>query len=197
MGIKKKLGINTPKAVLLAVQIILTLFLLAVSIYLLVFVSINNLGGWMIASYVQITISALALLMYFAIGHRKGKMAYYLAILPFLGAVFVNILLPQRNTFQIAILTVLYGLVIAFMIRQENIRFTFWMSLLMVAVSLTFSIYSAITANVSFLGDIGSHWFTYMAMYVSIFVPTVMSFTLALIYNIKATRELTEQEKKD
>ncbi len=83
MGIKKKLGINTPKAVLLAVQIILTLFLLAVSIYLLVFVPISNRGGWMIVSYVQITISALALLMYFAIGHRKGKPAYYLAILPF------------------------------------------------------------------------------------------------------------------
>ncbi len=110
---------------------------------------------------------------------------------------FVIILLPQRNTFQIAILAVLYGLVIAFMLRQENIRFTFWMSLLMVAVSLAFSINSAITANVSFLGDISSRWFAYMAMYVSIFVPTAMSFTLALIYNIKATRELTKQKMKD
>lgn len=188
MGIREKLGIKTPQLVLLVIQIVLTVLLLAVAVYLLVFVSANQLGGWMIASYIQITISVLALILYFIVGHRKGKAAYYLAILPFLGAIFVNILLPQRSAFQIGVLTVLFGLVVAFLLRQEDKRFTFVVSLAMVAVALTFSIYSAITANVSFLGDIGAHWFTYLAMYASIFVPTVMTVTLALIYNVKVTR---------
>lgn len=188
MGIREKLGIKTPQLVLLAIQIVLTVLLLVVAVYLLVFVSANQLGGWMIASYIQITISVLALILYFLVGHRKGKAAYYLAILPFLGAIFVNILLPQRSAFQIGVLTVLFGLVVAFLLRQEDKRFTFVVSLAMVAVALTFSIYSAVTANVSFLGDIGAHWFTYLAMYASIFVPTVMTVTLALIYNVKVTR---------
>ena len=188
MGIREKLGIKTSQLVLLAVQIVLTVLLLVVAVYLLIFVSVNQLGGWMIASYIQITISVLALVLYFIVGHRKGKVAYYLAILPFLGAIFVNILLPQRSAFQIGVLAILFGLVVAFLLRQEDKRFTFVVCLAMVAVALTFSIYSAITANVSFLGDIGAHWFTYLAMYASIFVPTVMTVTLALIYNVKVTR---------
>ena len=188
MGIREKLGIKTSQLVLLAIQIVLTVLLLVVAVYLLIFVSVNQLGGWMIASYIQITISVLALVLYFIVGHRKGKVAYYLAILPFLGAIFVNILLPQRSAFQIGVLAILFGLVVAFLLRQEDKRFTFVVCLAMVAVALTFSIYSAITANVSFLGDIGAHWFTYLAMYASIFVPTVMTVTLALIYNVKVTR---------
>ena len=188
MGIREKLGIKTSQLVLLAIQIVLTVLLLAVAVYLLIFVSANQLGGWMIASYIQITISVLALILYFIVGHRKGEVAYYLAILPFLGAIFVNILLPQRSAFQIGVLAILFGLVVAFLLRQEDKRFTFVVCLAMVAVALTFSIYSAITANVSFLGDIGAHWFTYLAMYASIFVPTVMTVTLALIYNVKVTR---------
>ena len=188
MGIREKLGIKTSQLVLLAVQIVLTVLLLVVAVYLLIFVSVNQLGGWMIASYIQITISVLALVLYFIVGHRKGKVAYYLAILPFLGAIFVNILLPQRSAFQIGVLAILFGLVVAFLLRQEDKRFTFVVCLAMVAVALTFSIYSAITANVSFLGDIGAHWFTYLAMYASLFVPSVMTVTLALIYNVKVTR---------
>lgn len=58
----------------------------------------------------------------------------------------------------------------------------------MVVVSLTFSIYSAITARLDFLGEMSAKWYTYLAMYLSIFIPTIMSGTLALTYNVRLTK---------
>lgn len=55
----------------------------------------------------------------------------------------------------------------------------------MVAVSLVFSIYSAITANVSFLGEVSQNRSRYLAMYLSIFVPVIMSGTFALTYSVR------------
>lgn len=189
MNTEEKFGIKKPKAILLFVQMLFIILLLAVSIYLLVFVSANNLGGWMIASYVFITLSVLSFIVYSCVGYKKKESAYLAAIVPFLGAIFVNILLPQRNTFQVALLVLLFALVAAFLLRQKDRRFTFVVSLLMMAASLTFSIYSSITARLDFLGNLGANGFTYFAMYASIFVPTVMSFTLALTYNVRVSRE--------
>ncbi|MBO5527999.1 MAG: hypothetical protein J6A47_01595, partial [Bacilli bacterium] len=162
--------------------------LLVISVYLLVFVASNNLGGWMIASYILIILSVLAIMGYGIIGYKKSDMAYLLAIVPFLGAVFVNILLPQRNTFQIAMLTLLFTLSFAFLLKQKDRKFTYIIGISMLAVSLTFSIYSAITANISFLGEVSDNWPTYVAMYLSIFVPTIMSTTILLTYNVRVTK---------
>ena len=189
MDTEKRLGIKKPKAIMLFVQMVLIIFLLVVSVYLLIFVISHKLGGWMISSYIFITLSVLALILYGVVGYKKGDMAYRLAILPFSAAVFVNVLLPGRETLQIALLTILFALTIAFLVKQENQRFTYAVGLLMVAISLTFSIYSAIKANVKFLGDISDNWMTYVAMYASIFIPVVMSFTFALTYNVRITRE--------
>jgi len=157
-------------------------------VYLLVFVASNNLGGWMIASYILITLSVLAIMGYGIIGYKKGDMAYLLAVVPFLGAVFVNILLPQRNAFQIATLTLLFTLSFAFLLKQKDRKFTYIIGISMLVVSLTFSIYSAITANISFLGEVSDNWPTYAAMYLSIFVPTIMSTTILLTYNVRVTK---------
>ena len=188
MDTEKRLGISKPKAIMLFVQMILTVALLVISVYLLVFVASNNLGGWMIASYILIILSVLAIMGYGIIGYKKSDMAYLLAIVPFLGAVFVNILLPQRNTFQIALLTLLFTLSFAFLLKQKDRKFTYIIGISMLAVSLTFSIYSAITANISFLGEVSDNWPTYVAMYLSIFVPTIMSTTILLTYNVRVTK---------
>lgn len=188
MDTEKRLGISKPKAIMLFVQMILTVALLVISVYLLVFVASNNLGGWMIASYILIILSVLAIMGYGIIGYKKSDMAYLLAIVPFLGAVFVNILLPQRNTFQIAMLTLLFTLSFAFLLKQKDRKFTYIIGISMLAVSLTFSIYSAITANISFLGEVSDNWPTYVAMYLSIFVPTIMSTTILLTYNVRVTK---------
>lgn len=184
----KKLGIRKDKAILLFVQMILSIILLVVSIYLLVFVGINHLGGWMISSYILITLSVLAIIVYGVIGYQKKEIAYILAIVPFLGAILVNILLPQRNAIQIALLTVLFALVSIFLAKQKDQKFNSVISILMVIVALAFSIYSAITARLDFLKEMSSGWYTYLAMYLSIFVPTIMSFTFALIYNVRISK---------
>ena len=167
---------------------ILIIILLATSIYLLVFTISNNLGGLMTVSYVFITISVLATICYGVIGYRKGDIAYLLSVAPFLIAIFVNILLPNRDTFQIAVLTILFALTSIFLIRQKDVKFTYIVSIMMVAASLTFSIYSSITANTQFLGDVSEHWPTYLAMYLSIFIPSIMSGTFALTYNVRTTK---------
>ena len=193
MDTLKKYGIKKDKAILLFVQMILTIILLIVSIYLLVFISVNNLGGWMIASYILITLSVLTIICYSIIGYKKGAVAYIIAIIPFLGAILVNILLPQRDSFQVAMLSILFALVSVFLVKQKDEKINYIVSILMCAVALTFSVYSAITARLDFLGQMSANWYTYLAMYLSIFIPTIMSGTLALTYNIKITKKDIEQ----
>ncbi len=189
MDTLKTLGIKKDKAIMLFVQMILSVILLAASIYLLVFISINDLGGWMISSYIFITLSVLAIMTYGIIGYKKKEFAYLLAIIPFLGAILVNILLPQRNAVQIALLTVLFALVSIFLVKQKDKKINSFVSILMVVVALAFSIYSSITAKLDFLGHMmSSGWYTYLAMYLSIFIPTIMSSTFALTYNVRITR---------
>ena len=188
MDTEKKYGIKKDKAILLFVQMILTIILLIVSIYLLVFISVNNLGGWMIASYILITLSVLAIICYSIVGYKKGLVAYIIAIIPFLGAILVNILLPQRDTFQVAVLSILFALTSIFMVKQKDEKFNYIVSCLMCAVALTFSVYSAITARLDFLGQMSANWYTYLAMYLSIFIPSIMSGTFALTYNIENTK---------
>lgn len=190
MDTEKRLGIKKSKAVMLFIQMILVIYLLIVSVYLLVFVSVNNLGGWMIASYIFISLSVLSIICYSIIGYKKGHIFYTLAIVPFIAAVFVNILLPNRNTLQIAFLAILFALSFAFLIKQHDFKFTSIISYLMVIVSLVFSIYSAITAKIDFLGELSKNWPTYVAMYTSIFVPVVMTVTFALTYNVRYNRKL-------
>jgi len=189
MNTEEKFGLKKQTALLLFLQMVLTVFILAVAVYLLIFVIANNLGGWMITSYIFITISVLAVACYSFIGYKKGEIAYFAAIIPYLVAIFVNILLPNRDTFQVGVLSVLFALASVFLASIKNKKLTRYISIAMVLVSLTFSIYSSVTANTQFLGEISSAWPTYVAMYSSIFVPTIMSGTFALISYVRSLKD--------
>jgi len=184
----EKFGLKKSRAVLLFVQMILTVIMLAGSIYLLVFVTSHGLGGWMIVSYIFITLSILSVIVYSVYGYKRGDAVYQLSILPFLVAVFINVLLPNRETLQVALLTLLFALTFGFLLRQKDRRFSGLISVLMVVVSLVFSIYSAAKADTQFLGDISSNWPTYVAMYLSIFIPSIMSGTFALTYRVRTAK---------
>lgn len=190
MDTEKKYGLKKPKAILLFVQMLLTIILLVVALYLLVYVSINGLGAWMITSYIFISLSVLAIFGYGIIGYKKGELIYLFSTIPYLVAIFINIMLPNRNAFQIGVLSILFALTFAFAIKQKDFKFNQIISILMVVTSLVFSIYSSITARVDFLGNISENWLTYVAMYLSIFVPTIMSGTFALTYNVRNTKAL-------
>lgn len=190
MDTEKKYNLKKSKAILLFVQMILTIFLFVASIYLLFFVIKNKLGGWMITSYIFITISIIAIIIYSVYGYKKTDAVYQVAILPFLLAIFVNIMLPNRETFQVGLLSLLLAFTFAFLLRQKDYKFTNIISIIMILIALVFSIYSAINANTQFLGDIKDNWPTYLAMYLSIFIPTIMSSTFALTYNVRYNRSI-------
>ena len=142
-----------------------------------------------ILSTIFVLLSFVALAVYGVIGYKKGDLAYSLSILPFLAAILVNTVLPGRSAPQIGLLAVLLMLSFAFLLRQEDTLFTRIMTYSMIAVSLCFSIFSAITANTEFLGPVdGSNVVTYIAMYYSIFTPVLISGTYALTYHIKLVR---------
>lgn len=189
MDTEKRFGLKKSKAIMLFIQMFLIIFLLAISIYLLIFVTKHKLGGWMISSYIFITLSILAIICYSIIGYKKGRFAYLLAIVPFLIAILINVLLPNRETFQVALLAILFALTFGFLLKQDNHKITYIIGLSMVVVSLIFSIYSAIKANTQFLGEISENWPTYIAMYSSIFVPVIMSSTFVLTYYVRSTRK--------
>ena len=188
MNIEEKIGLTKSKALLLFLQMILVIIILIASIYLLVFVSINNLGFLMILTYIFITLSILSIVLYSVIGYKKKSIYYRLSVLPFLVAIFINILLPNREIFQIVLLALLFIVTSLFILRQQDQKFTYVVSLVMVAISLVFSIYSSIRANTQFLGELSASAFAYIAMYLSIFIPTIMSGTFALTYNVRMTR---------
>lgn len=74
----------------------------------------------MISSYVLITISILAVVFYSTIGYKKSNFAYLAAVVPFIAAILVNILLPQWNAIQIGLLSILLALTFGFMLRQND-----------------------------------------------------------------------------
>lgn len=180
------------RTIMFYIQMAITVIALIASIYLLVFVLSYKLGGWMIVSYISIIISIAAMIYCSMLGFRRGEVVYQLSILPFLVAIFVNVILPNRSSFQIGMLCLLFALVFAYLIRQKDHKFAFVILILMIAVSLTFSVYSAINAHVDFLGDIREHFLTYLAMYLSIFIPTIMSVTITLTHNV---RLINKEEK--
>ena len=188
MNTKEKFGLEKSKAILLFIQMILSIIVLITSIYLLVFTIVNKLSGWMIASYIFITVSIVAVILYALFGYNKGDFYYRLSVSPFLVAVLVNIILPGRDAFQVAVLAVLLAIVFGYLLMLNNEVYNIPLTLLMVFIALLFSVYSAFTANTQFLGEINASFATYLAMYLSIFIPTIMCGTFALISNVKRTR---------
>ena len=188
MDTEKRFGLRKGHAVLLFIQMLLTLIIVVAAMYLLIFVSANSLGGWMIASYICITLSALSIVAYGVIGYKEGDLGFKAIILPFLAAIFVNILLPNRSAFQVGTLTILFAFTFALMASHDAKKLDYALLLGMVVASLAFSIYSAITADTQFLGPVSEQWFTYVSMYLSIFVPTIMSFTLGIVYRVNASK---------
>lgn len=188
MDTLKKYGLTKAKAILLFLQMFLIIIQLLIAVYLLVFSIEYNLSEWMISSYIFIMISVISIIIYAVIGFKKGEIAYLLAIAPFLIAIFINILIPNRDTFQISMLVLLFALTLVFLFKQDDFHINSLVSIAMVVVALSFSIYSSINANVNFLKELSAKWSTYVAMYLSIFIPVIMSATLALTYNVRKTR---------
>ncbi len=140
MNTKEKFGLEKPKAIMLFIQMLLIIILFITSIYLLVFVIINKLGGWMITSYIFITLSIISIMLYSIFGYKKDDLYYKLAVIPFLIAILINIILPGRNAFQIAALAVLLAFLFGYLLKLDDDNYSFSLSILIIVVSLLFSV---------------------------------------------------------
>lgn len=85
-------------------------------------------------------------------------------------------------------LVIVFALASLFMFKLDSYKLNSILSILMIVFPMAFSIYSSIHANVNFLGEISSSFQTNLAMDLSIFIPVIMTSTLALTYNIRITR---------
>ncbi|MBP5091662.1 MAG: hypothetical protein J6328_03790 [Bacilli bacterium] len=184
MDTEKRFGLKKSAAYLLFIQMALTLVVLVAAVYLLIFVLVHNLGGWMAVSYVMVIISLLAIIGHGLFGYKIGPTSFKITIAAFLIATFINMLLPGRETFQIAGLSLLFALTLVFLFKQNDRKEGSIFACLMGAVALVLSIYSAIKANPQFLGPVSENWLTYVAMYISIFIPTVMTSTIAIVFHV-------------
>ena len=185
MNTEKNFGISKPKAIALFFQMILIVVATLATAYVLGFSIASGAGALFTSAYCVVLISYFAIIFYASYGYKKDNSYYLGAIYAFCAAILINVLLPFRTTFQIATLTVLFGLYIAFAQRLNAAKAAEWLLLCMMVFALAFSIHSTATARTENLNELSTNFFSVSAMYVSIWTPVIMTATLALCYSVR------------
>ena len=190
MDTKKRFGLSRGKGIALLVQLVLILLATASTVFILWFSIANHLGALFTVSYAVVLISYIAVIFYAAYGYKKDDSYFLGALYAFCAAILLNVLLPFRTTYQLAVLTVLFGLYIAFAQRLHR-KEADWLLLCMVAFAGAFSVYSTVTARVEALGDLSSNLLSVSAMYLSVWTPVIMTVTLGLAYSVRRGKKKT------
>lgn len=185
MNTEKRFGLKKWKAVALFLQFVMTVLGAIGTGYVLGFSMINRVGALFVIGYSAVLVSYAAVVFYAVYGHKKGD-AYYLgAVYAFCVAIFFNVLLPFRTTYQLAMLTILFGLYAMFSQRPKASKAADWLLLFMLLFALAFSVYSTITARTENLNELSGNFFSVSAMYVSIWTPVIMTVTLGLAHSVR------------
>ncbi|MBQ7277465.1 MAG: hypothetical protein IJS58_09515 [Bacilli bacterium] len=171
---------------LLIFQMCLISFGTIASIILLFFLIINKISGWMMIGSACVMIAYLGLTFYSIFGYKskKKKFIYLFALIFYIIAIFVNLLLPFRNTLQIALLAILLILISIYASEINNNLKNYIILIIGIIISLIFSIYSASISSVDSLGPLSNKIFAIIMMYVSVFAPVFLTSTFALIHSI-------------
>jgi hypothetical protein len=189
MDTKAKFGLSKRNAIFLFVQMIFTILGFAAQIGIMIFLIANGLDTFMLISSISILLAFVAIFAYGIYGYKKSNAFYYCAIAFFLFAILMNNILPFRDTFQKILLTMLFGAFAAFILAQKNFKLSLIVVCVASLLSLVFSIYSSVTANVNSLGPIEQNVLPAIMMYVSIWTPVIISLVFA-------ATTLARQEKK-
>jgi hypothetical protein len=189
MDTKAKFGLSKRNAIFLFVQMIFTILGFAAQMGIMIFLIANGLDTFMLISSISILLAFVAIFAYGIYGYKKSNAFYYCAIALFLFAILMNNILPFRDTFQKILLTMLFGAFAAFIIAQKNFKLSLIVVCIASLLSLVFSIYSSVTANVNSLGPIEQNVLPAIMMYVSIWTPVIISLVFA-------ATTLARQEKK-
>lgn len=189
MDTKAKFGLSKRNAIFLFVQMIFTILGFAAQMGIMIFLIANGLDTFMLISSISILLAFLAIFAYGIYGYKKSNAFYYAAIGFFLFAILMNNILPFRDTFQKILLTMLFGAFAAFILAQKNFKLSLIVVCVASLLSLVFSIYSTVTANVNSLGPIEQNVLPAIMMYVSIWTPVIISLVFA-------ATTLAREEKK-
>jgi len=189
MDTKAKFGLSKRNAIFLFVQMIFTILGFAAQMGIMIFLIANGLDTFMLISSISILLAFVAIFAYGIFGYKKSNAFYYAAIGFFLFAILMNNILPFRDTFQKILLTMLFGSFAAFILAQKNFKLSLIVSCIASLLSLVFSIYSSVTANVNSLGPIEQNVLPAIMMYVSIWTPVIISLVFA-------ATTLAREEKK-
>ena len=189
MDTKAKFGLSKRNAIFLFVQMIFTILGFAAQMGIMIFLIANGLDTFMLISSISILLAFVAIFAYGIYGYKKSNAFYYAAIGFFLFAILMNNILPFRDTFQKILLTMLFGAFAAFILAQKNFKLSLIVVCIASLLSLVFSIYSSVTANVNSLGPIEQNVFPAIMMYVSIWTPVIISLVFA-------ATTLAREEKK-
>ena len=189
MDTKAKFGLSKRNAIFLFVQMIFTILGFAAQMGIMIFLIANGLDTFMLISSISILLAFVAIFAYGIFGYKKSNAFYYAAIGFFLFAILMNNILPFRDTFQKILLTMLFGAFAAFILAQKNFKLSLIVVCVASLLSLVFSIYSSVTANVNSLGPIEQNVLPAIMMYVSIWTPVIISLVFA-------ATTLAREEKK-
>jgi hypothetical protein len=189
MDTKAKFGLSKRNAIFLFVQMIFTILGFAAQIGIMIFLIANGLDTFMLISSISILLAFVAIFAYGIYGYKKSNAFYYCAIAFFLFAILMNNILPFRDTCQKILLTMLFGAFAAFILAQKNFKLSLFVVFIASLLSLVFSIYSSVTANVNSLGPIEQNVLPAIMMYVSIWTPVIISLVFA-------ATTLAREEKK-
>ena len=191
MDTQEKFGLKKFHAILLFIQMLIIILGTIITGFVFTFIVSSGYGGIMLASSVSVLISYVVIILYGSFGYSKDSAYYLVAIGFFAFAVVINTMIDFRTPFQIGILTVLFGALVAFAVKQDNKKLSLYFILVAFFLALVFSIYSAITANPKAMGDETISPITIIAMYGSLFTPTIMTGTFALTHYVHMQKEPT------
>ena len=185
MDTQEKFGLKKSNAILLFIQMIILIISTVISCFVFGFILAKDYGGLMLASSLTMLIAHVAIVVYGAIGYNREKGYYYTALGLFAFAVVINVMVNFRTPFQLGLLTMLFGSLIAFLVKQDNKKLALYFIITATLFALVFSIYSAVIADPHSLGDENVSVITITAMYASLFAPTFLSGTFALIHIVR------------
>ena len=185
MDTQEKFGLKKTNAILLFIQMLILILSTVISSFVFGFILAKGYGGLMLASSATMLIAHVAIIVHGAVGYNKNKAYYYTALGLFAFAVVINVMVNFRTPFQLGLLTMIFGCLIAFIVRQDNKKLAMYFILTAALFSLVFSIYSAVIADPHSLGDENIGTLTIIAMYTSLFAPTFLSGAFALIHIVR------------
>lgn len=177
------------KKIILNLQVILVLLGLFSQIGLFIFSVANNLYVLMTISYLIGIFAFIAVILNVIFGRKYDPYLHYASVGLFLLMVLFNLILPFRDIPQKILLTLLFGLMAVHACKQGRYKFNNYVMLFACLVSLGFSIYSAISANPSAMGEASIKWLTYTMMYISIFTPVIFTGLFGLLYAVREKPE--------